>query len=98
MNAMVSLIQHDPSAVLTEDAGFMPVRVVEIELGRPLPGLLADDEKTGQRYHRALCLVRLHTQPLGLLELQLDENGASASEYVSPIWHALGEKINAHLQ
>jgi glycosyltransferase involved in cell wall biosynthesis len=98
MNAMASLIQNNTSDVLAQETGFLPVRMVEIELGHPLPGLVAYDEKTGQRYRRALCLVRLHAQPLGLLELQLDENGASASEYVSHIWHALGEKINGHLQ
>jgi glycosyltransferase involved in cell wall biosynthesis len=98
MNAMIPLIEHNTSAVLAQEAGFLPMRMVEIELGHPLPGLVAYDEKTGQRYRRALCLVRLHTQPLGLLELQLDENGASASEYVSHIWHALGEKINEHLR
>jgi len=48
-----------------------PVRILEIEVGQPLPGVPAIDEKTGQHYQRALCLVRLHAQPLGLMELRL---------------------------
>jgi glycosyltransferase involved in cell wall biosynthesis len=75
-----------------------PVRIVEIEVGQPLPDVSAFDEKTGQRYQRALCLVRLHTQPLGLVELQLDEHGVSAEEYASHIWHTLSEEINEHVR
>src|SRR5438309_11651100 len=73
-------------------------RVLEIEVGQPLPPLSAFDEKTGQHYRRALCLVRLHTQPLGLVELQLDEHGMRAEEYISHIWHTLSEEINEHLR
>jgi glycosyltransferase involved in cell wall biosynthesis len=75
-----------------------PVRIVEIEVGQPLPDVLALDEKTGRHYQRALCLVRLHTQPLGLVELQLDERGASPQECALQIWRTLSEKINEHLR
>jgi glycosyltransferase involved in cell wall biosynthesis len=58
----------------------------------------AFDEQTGQCYQRALCLVRLHSLPLGLVELQLNEHGVSAEQYASHIWRSLSEEINAHLR
>jgi glycosyltransferase involved in cell wall biosynthesis len=82
-------------AVQHED--FTPIRIVEIELGQPLSTVQALDDKTGRYYRRARCLVRLHDQPLGLIELQLDEQGASPREYAPLIWRILGKKINEHL-
>jgi len=76
---------------------FEPTRILEIELGQPLSPITALDEKTGKLYPRALCLVRLHTQPLGVVMFQLDERGVSASECAQHIWHSLGTKINEHL-
>src|SRR5258708_35334076 len=75
-----------------------PVRILEIEVGQPLPDVPAIDEKTGQYYQRALCLVRLHTQPLGLMELRLGENGGSPAEGASHIWHTFRERIIEHLR
>lgn len=76
----------------------VPLRVLEVELAKPLPALSACDEKTGRRYRRARCLVRLHTRPLGLVELELGEHGLSAENYAAHIWQQLGGQINAHLQ
>src|SRR5438132_7130743 len=75
-----------------------PVRILEIEVGQPLPDVPAIDEKTGQHYQRALCLVRLHTQPVGLMELRLGEHGVSPEECASHIWHTFSERINEHLR
>src|SRR5260370_11518467 len=75
-----------------------PVRILEIEVGQPLPDVPVIDEKTGQHYQRALCLVRLHTQPLGLMELQLGEHGVIPEECASHIWHTFSERINEHLR
>lgn len=88
----------ETSALVAQVPDLAPMRILEIEVGRPLPYVSAVDEKTGQQYRRALCLVRLHTQPLGLVELQLDEHGMRAEEYISHIWHSLSEEINEHLR
>ena len=77
---------------------YIPVRMLEVELGQPLPTISAFNEKTGQHYQRALCLIRLHTRPLGIIELQLDEQGLSAGAYAERIWHALHTPIVKHLQ
>src|SRR5260221_5713326 len=75
-----------------------PVRILEIEVGQPLPDVPAIDEKTGQYYQRALCLVRLHTQPLGLMELRLGEPGVSPEGWASHIWHTFSDRIHEHLR
>lgn len=81
-----------------EANGFAPIRIVETEIGQPLPEIVAFDHKSGQYCQRALCLIRLHTRPLGIIELQLDERGLSASEYARRIWDTLHVPIVKHLQ
>jgi GT2 family glycosyltransferase len=77
---------------------YIPVRILEIELGEPLPTISAFDEKKGSCYQRAYCVVRLHTQPLGLIELTFATNELSPDEYLPTIWSALNEQVNDHLQ
>ena len=95
MHMLVKKREADPVVACTAD--LIPMRIVEIELGQPLPILSALDEKTGQYYRRAMCLVRLHSQPLGLVELQLEKSGVQADEYAPHIWHSFGAEINEHL-
>jgi glycosyltransferase involved in cell wall biosynthesis len=76
---------------------FSPLRICEIEISKPLPDIATVNEQSGQQYLRAQCLIRLHTQPLGTVELSLDALGAKAEVYAECIWQALGEQINAHL-
>ena len=80
------------------DENFTPTRIVEIELGQPLPIIQARDNSINQYYRKARCLVRLHDQPLGLIELHFDEEGAQPKEYAPYIWSVFSEKINDHLQ
>lgn len=75
-----------------------PARILEIELGQPLAALSAIDEKNGRRYHRALCLVRLHSIPLGVVEIQFTGNQMNPSTYIQQIWNSLSAAINEHLQ
>src|SRR5260370_22277664 len=84
--------------IVEQASDFEPMLIIEVDVGQPLPDVSACDENTDRYYRRALCLVRLHTQPLGLVTLQLDEHGVSAEEYAANIWQALSEKINAHLR
>ncbi len=74
-----------------------PASIMEIELTQPIPALSACDER-GQSYRRALGVVRLHTQPLGFVEFQFDEQGVSAANCAQRIWHCLHEQINGHLR
>ncbi len=81
-----------------QSSEYIPVRIVEVELERPLPTLSAFDPEKGSYYQRARCLVRLHTQPLGLVELTLDIDELSPDAYAPKIWQALNEQINDHLR
>src|ERR1700730_546153 len=90
--------KREADTVVVGSRDLAPARIVEIELGQPLPILSALNEKTGQYYRHAMCLVRLHSQPLGLVELQLEKNGVGADEYAPQIWHSFGAEINEHLQ
>jgi glycosyltransferase involved in cell wall biosynthesis len=84
--------------ILKSEEGFTPIRFCEIEISQSLPDISAFDEKIGQQYRLARCLIRLHTQPLGMLELELDETGVKAEDYSRRIWQKLGEQINEHLR
>ncbi len=85
-------------AVVRQPADSMPLRILEIELGKPLPTLSATDEKTGQAYQGAHCLVRLHDHPLGMVNLQFDKNELEAQDYAQHIWRSLHESITGHLR
>jgi GT2 family glycosyltransferase len=77
---------------------FMPVRMLQTELSEPLPVVPVCDTASGIHYRRARALVRLHGQPLGLVELDLGETGVSAREYAQCIWRALRQEITEHLR
>jgi GT2 family glycosyltransferase len=87
------------TATIEVQAGdYAPVRILELELGQPLPAISAIDDKTSKSFRRANCLVRLHTEPLGIVELTLEKEEVSPDEYVQHIWHALHAQITEHLQ
>lgn len=77
---------------------FIPARILEVELSRPLADIAASDPNTGRMYRRAQVLVRLHGQPLGVLEVRLDATGLSGALLARQIWSAYATAINAHLQ
>jgi GT2 family glycosyltransferase len=83
---------------MTQAPDFEPVRMLEVEIGQPLPHLHALDDRTGRDYRRANCLIRLHRQPLGIVELQFDESGVSPQECARRIWQTLRAQIIEHLQ
>jgi glycosyltransferase involved in cell wall biosynthesis len=74
-----------------------PKRIVEIELSQPLPTISAFDAITHLHYQSVICLIRLHTQPLGVLELPLASETLLPEEYTSVIWQAFRDQITQHL-
>ncbi len=96
MHLLSSKQQSSSIEVHTED--YVPSRVLEIEIGQPLPSLTATDEKTGRHYQRAMCLIRLHSIPLGVIEFELDTNPMHADAYAQHIWYTLEVQINEHLR
>lgn len=77
---------------------FEPVQILQVEISQPLPRVPAKVAGNKRRYPRANALVRLHTEPLGIVELTFDESGLNAEEYADRIWQSLHQAINAHLQ
>jgi glycosyltransferase involved in cell wall biosynthesis len=87
--------------------------VVDVELSEPLHAISANSPDRAGAYPRALCLIRLHGVPLGLIELQLaspaslvngDGPRSGDGEAIAPeqlagrIWEELESEIRDHLQ
>jgi GT2 family glycosyltransferase len=60
------------------DQGTVPGIVRDIEMSEPLPHLAARDD-AGRRVSQAWLLIRLFTEPLGLLTVDLPEEGLTAA-------------------
>jgi len=88
--------QHDSTPESSIE--YQPMAILEVDLGEALPTLSAMNKQTGEPYQRTLCLVRLHSQPIGRIELALPDGQASPEEYAPRIWDALHTQINEHLQ
>lgn len=76
---------------------FVPVRLLESDLSRPVAEVPALDPATGRRSSRAIELVRLHSRPLGLVNLDIGD-GINAAEHARRIWDALAQEIDEHLR
>lgn len=76
---------------------FAPVALVEAELSGPLESVPTTDA-SGRAYCAAHVLVRLHTRPLAVLELELGTEGLPGDALAGSIWERLGPRINAHLR
>jgi GT2 family glycosyltransferase len=98
MDTGMAVTQQNISHIDDQLFDYIPVRILEVELEHPLPTISAFDDKKGKYYQRARCLVRLHTQPLGMVDFTFGTGELSPDEYAPRIWQALGEQINAHLR
>ncbi|MCW1959149.1 MAG: glycosyltransferase [Mycobacterium sp.] len=77
---------------------FAPIRMLQVEIGEALPEVAATRDKQGAVYTRAWALVRLHDEPLGMIELTLPGGTLPAEVLAREIWADLGARINEHLQ
>jgi GT2 family glycosyltransferase len=77
---------------------FEPAAMLHIEISETLTVQMPVDQEAGREYSRALVLARLHTWPLGIIELPAYGDGISPDTLARGIWDALGPKINAHLR
>ncbi len=89
--------QPSTEASPATDAAFEPRLILEVELSRPLPDVYPYATDTGTGYRHALALVRLHTIPLGMVELELDGAGLTAAELAAQLWGELASEIVQHL-
>lgn len=70
-----------------------PIQLLEVELSGALEDVPA---LPGGHAGRAWSLVRLHTQPLGMVDLTIGPEGLSAAEYARQVWQALHVEIAEH--
>ena len=98
MDTLMLQTKQESSSSVTTASDFAPIRLMEVELGQPVLSVSCSNDQMGHLYQRALCLVCLHTQPIGIVELELDEGEMSAQTLAEHIWHALNMQINEHLQ
>jgi GT2 family glycosyltransferase len=80
------------------ELGFQPARLLEVQLAAPLPDVAAVSPENGATYRRALVLVRLHAQVMGMVDVDLPENGIASRELAGLIWEQLAAPIRRHLQ
>lgn len=95
---LASLKRQKENGVLTQASDYTAIRMLEIEIDRPLPDVSAINEEMGSRYQQARCLVRLHTLPIGIVDFPLGQDRVKAEEYAPFIWNSLQGEINEHLR
>lgn len=97
-----SAASSDVSATGVSDAStqpFVPIRVLEVELSEPLEEITPAFGRDGVKYERALVLARVHRHPLGLVEVELaDDGGLPAAKLAECLWSAVGDRIVSHLR
>lgn len=74
---------------------FVPVRMDEVELSSPLPTLTRGKTKAGVPFAASLCLVRRNGKPLGLVEVDLPEDGLAPEALAARIEAELGDRAAA---
>ena len=97
MTTPTLLLRQETTTDTAQPFDFKPTRIIEVELSLPLSDLPALNDLRGQFYRKSLCLVRLHSQPLGMVELALDNGTLSAQALAHNIWQTLREQVNNHL-
>jgi glycosyltransferase involved in cell wall biosynthesis len=97
MTTQVRLLQQEITVDTAQPHNFIPTQIVEVELSQVLPAIPVLKDRAGQLYRKALCIVRLHSQPLGVVELALANGTLNARALAQSIWQTLGEQVNTHL-
>ncbi len=83
------------TAQLTTPAAFTPTRVGEVELSGPLPFVAATDDQ--RRYGSAKLLARWYSEPLALVDVPLDRDGATPEQVAEAVWPAVRTALSARL-
>lgn len=76
----------------------IPVLLLEVDIAKPIPCVVFIDLSNGQRYQHGLLLVRMYDDPVGFVELEVDEFQVEPRQVASIIWSTLSNKINMQLQ
>ena len=63
-----------------------------VDIEYPLPAI-----KASQEYAKVLLLLRLHEEPIGVLELAIPPNGVDVEALAEQVWDTFAPQIRAHL-
>jgi O-antigen biosynthesis protein len=77
--------------------GFEPIRVIEVELSTPIGDIEPTGAPSGRPFTRARVLARIHTRPLGFVDVALDETRLAAATLLEAIRSELGTELDRHL-
>lgn len=91
-------MRRAPSPIRLDEARFTPTRVLDIEVSEPLADIAPAVATDGVPFGRARVLVRIHTWPLGFVELDLGDAGISAVSLAAAVEVELGSRIRRHLE
>jgi GT2 family glycosyltransferase len=83
--------------VRPEESPFAPLRVLDIELSEPLPIIGPASTIAGVPFGRARVLVRIHSWPIGFVDLEYPPEGISAGSLAAAVEAELGARIRSHL-
>ena len=78
--------------------GFAPVRMDDVEIGGSLPALPSVGFQSDTAFAGSMCLVRLHGQPLGTIDVTLPSEGLASDALAARIDAELSTKIVRHLR
>jgi glycosyltransferase involved in cell wall biosynthesis/GT2 family glycosyltransferase len=96
--AIVSEVRSREAGSEPPSPGFVPVRLDDVEVGGPLPSLPTSEPGSDTVFGGSMCLVRLHGEPLGIVDLELPPDGLAPAALAAAIEAELGEEIAAHLR
>lgn len=77
---------------------FTPIRMLQIDIAGPIAAITPEHDKQGAVYLRAWALIRLHDEPLGMIELALPGGMLPADALTRAIWDDLNVEVNEHLR
>jgi GT2 family glycosyltransferase len=78
-------------------SGFRPTKILEFDLAEPLPDIAESATPDGVRYERILAFVRLHGEPLQLMEIDLADGALPAARLAAAIWPTVAERVRVHI-
>ncbi|GLY06352.1 MULTISPECIES: glycosyltransferase family 2 protein [Actinoplanes] len=85
-----------PAPGLDEESGIRPAVVLDLELSEPLPPVAAV-APDGRRVQQAWALVRLFTEPLGTILVDVPDHGLTPADLAAAVEAQLGSVVGPRL-
>jgi len=83
--------------IVREKTEFSPIKILPIEISDTIPSVPVFEESNPRSYRNIQALIRLHNQPLGIIELDVSSSRITDSELSKQIRFSFGNQIREHL-